>query len=59
MVQTTMRFPKELHLALKENAKRKGLTLNAYLISICVVLDLNPMYFAGERDSVDKDEEVV
>ena len=34
MVQTTVRFPKELYQALKENAKRKGLTLNAYLISI-------------------------
>lgn len=34
MVQTTVRFPEKLYLSLKEEAKRKGLTLNAYLISI-------------------------
>ncbi|WP_282923974.1 toxin-antitoxin system HicB family antitoxin [Mediterraneibacter massiliensis] len=33
MVQTTIRLPKELYSMLKEKAKRKGLTLNAFLIN--------------------------
>lgn len=31
---TTIRLPDELHKALKTEAKEKGLTLNAYLVSI-------------------------
>ncbi len=31
---TTIRIPDELHKALKAKAKEKGLTFNAYLISL-------------------------
>lgn len=31
---TTIRLPDELHKALKAEAEKRGLTLNAYLISI-------------------------
>lgn len=34
MVQTTIRMPEELHKQLKAEAKKRGLTLNAYMISI-------------------------
>lgn len=33
MVQTTIRLPDELHKKLKKEAKKRGMTLNAYLIS--------------------------
>lgn len=31
---TTIRLPEELHRKLKEEARQKGMTLNAYIISI-------------------------
>lgn len=31
---TTIRLPEELHKKLKEEARQKGMTLNAYIISI-------------------------
>ena len=31
---TTIRLPDKLHKKLKEEAKQKGMTLNAYIISI-------------------------
>ena len=31
---TTIRLPEELHRALKENAKKKGVSLNAYILEI-------------------------
>ncbi len=31
---TTIRFPDELHKLLKDEAEKKGLTFNAYLISL-------------------------
>ena len=31
---TTIRLPEQLHKQLKEEAKQKGMTLNAYIISI-------------------------
>lgn len=31
---TTIRLPEQLHEQLKEEAKKKGITLNAYIISI-------------------------
>ena len=31
---TTIRLPDELHRKLKEQAEKKGLTLNAYLVSL-------------------------
>lgn len=34
MVQTTIRFPEELHRKLKKEAKEKGLTMNAFVISV-------------------------
>lgn len=34
MKQTTLRLPEELHKQLKEEAERRGMTLNAYVISI-------------------------
>lgn len=34
MVQTTLRIPKELYLSIKCTAKRRGMTFNAYIISI-------------------------
>lgn len=33
MVQTTIRFPEELHRKLKKEAKEKGLTMNAFVIN--------------------------
>ena len=32
MVQTTIRLPEELHKRLKKEAKRRGISLNAYII---------------------------
>lgn len=32
MVQTTIRLPEELHERLKKEAKRRGISLNAYII---------------------------
>ena len=32
--QTTIRFPEELHKKLKMEAERRGMTLNAYVISV-------------------------
>lgn len=32
MIQTTIRIPKELHQKLKEQAKKKGLTINALIV---------------------------
>ncbi|MCD8149116.1 MAG: toxin-antitoxin system HicB family antitoxin [Clostridiales bacterium] len=34
VVQTTIRMPEELHQKLKEEAERRGLTLNALLIHV-------------------------
>lgn len=34
MVQTTFRLPEELYVSLKEEAKRRGMSLNAYVISV-------------------------
>ncbi len=34
MVQTTIRLPEALHQRLKAKAKERGLTLNAYVVSI-------------------------
>ena len=34
MKQTTIRLPVELHRKLKEEAEKRGLTLNAYIIGI-------------------------
>ncbi len=34
MVQTTIRLPKKLYEKLKQEAKKRGMSLNAYLISI-------------------------
>ena len=34
MKQTTIRLPLELHRKLKEEAEKKGLTLNAYILGI-------------------------
>lgn len=31
---TTIRLPDELHKALKEKAEKRGMTLNAYLVSL-------------------------
>ena len=31
---TTIRFPEKLHRKLKEEARQRGMTLNAYIISI-------------------------
>lgn len=33
MVQTTIRLPKELYERLKEEARARGMTMNAYLIT--------------------------
>lgn len=34
MKQTTLRLPEKLHIELKREARRRGLTLNAYIISV-------------------------
>ena len=34
MKQTTIRLPEKLHKKLKEEAERRGLTMNAYVISV-------------------------
>lgn len=34
MKQTTLRLPLELYRRLKESAKKRGLSLNAYIISV-------------------------
>lgn len=34
MVQTTLRLPGELYEALRGEAKRRGMTMNAYLVSV-------------------------
>lgn len=34
MIQTTLRLPEKLYSGLKKQAKRKGLSWNAYMISI-------------------------
>lgn len=34
MKQTTIRLPEELHKQLKAEAKERGMTLNAYVISV-------------------------
>lgn len=34
MKQTTVRLPDRLHKELKKEAEQKGLTLNAYVISV-------------------------
>ena len=34
MAQTTLRLPDELHKKLKGQAERKGMTFNAYLLSV-------------------------
>lgn len=34
MKQTTLRLPDNLHKRLKEEAERRGLTLNAYVIGV-------------------------
>lgn len=34
MKQTTLRLPDELHKTLKEEAGQRGMTLNAYIISV-------------------------
>lgn len=34
MKQTTIRLPEKLHKKLKEGAERRGLTMNAYVISV-------------------------
>lgn len=47
MVQTTIRFPEELYLMLKEKAKKKGLTLNAFLIS--VLWNVGDIYEVGKK----------
>lgn len=34
MVQTTIRLPEKLYENLKQEAKKRGMSLNAYLISV-------------------------
>lgn len=34
MVQTTIRLPEKLYEKLKQEAKKRGMSLNAYLISV-------------------------
>lgn len=34
MIQTTLRLPDELYEVLRVEAKRRGMTMNAYLISV-------------------------
>lgn len=34
MVQTTLRVPEALYIRIKEEAQRKGMTLNAYVLNI-------------------------
>lgn len=34
MIQTTLRLPDELHKTLKGEAGQRGMTLNAYIISV-------------------------
>lgn len=34
MVQTTIRMPKELYQRLKNEAKRRGMSLNGYIINL-------------------------
>lgn len=34
MKQTTLRLPDELHKELKREAEQRGMTLNAYIISV-------------------------
>ena len=34
MVTTTIRLPEELHKQLKEEAEKKGMTLNGYLLGV-------------------------
>ncbi len=34
MIQTTIRFPEKLHKRLKKEAKSRGMSLNAYVISV-------------------------
>lgn len=49
----TIRVTDEMHKKIKQEAKEKGLTMNAYVVSslweICQVLNVNPMDFADER----------
>ncbi len=34
MIQTTLRLPEELYKSLKAEARKRGMTMNAYLISV-------------------------
>lgn len=34
MIQTTLRVPEALYIRIKEEAQRKGMTLNAYVLNI-------------------------
>ena len=34
MVTTTIRLPEELHRKLKEEAEKRGMTLNGYLLGV-------------------------
>ena len=34
MVTTTIRLPEQLHKQQKENAEKKGMTLNGYLLGV-------------------------
>lgn len=34
MIQTTIRFPEKLYKRLKKEAKSRGMSLNAYVISV-------------------------
>ncbi|WP_448916607.1 ribbon-helix-helix protein, CopG family [Eubacterium ramulus] len=34
MVQTTIRLPEKLYEIIKQEAKKRGMSLNAYLISV-------------------------
>lgn len=48
---TTVRFPDELHMSLRAAAEKRGMTLNAYLISV-----LWDEAADGEADKADETE---
>ena len=52
MVQTTIRLPEKLYEKLKQEAKKRGMSLNAYLIS--VLWNAQDYLFATEEDPADR-----